>query len=672
VLGFRMGIAADLTFVIVAGLVGGILARLIGQPLVLGYLLAGVLLGPHAGGTISDVANLELLAELGVTLLLFGLGLELSIKEMAPVRAVALFGTTLQMTLTIVVGVGLGRALGLDWAQAVWLGALVSLSSTMVVLKTLQAQGRIGTLSSRVMLGMLVAQDIAVVPLMIVLPRLATPDAGAAAVAQAAVKAVVFLGLMVGVGTRVLPWLVERAARSGSRELFLLIITALGLGIGYVTHLFGLSSALGAFVAGLVLSESDYSHQALSDIIPLRDVFSLLFFASVGMLFDPAQLLGQWPAVVATVVVVGLAKGLIFAGVTWGFGYRNVIPLATGLGLFQVGEFTFVLARAGLVSGSLSPGLYGLVLNTALITMALTPIVAGLTTPVYGWISRRRERDPVQTINLPDRGLRDHVVIAGAGRVGSNIAAVLAGMQLPVVLIELDDRRLTHAREQGLPIVFGDATRPTVLEAARVESARLVLVTLPSYTLARSIVEHARSLNPTVPIVARADSLEAFHALRALGVEEAVQPELEAGLEMTRQALLHLRVPVLDILEVTDGLRHERYGPAYSPRSPQNDLIARLGNLGRLLDFKWVPIAAGSPLAEHTIGDLGIRKRTGASVVGAMTETGFVASPGPDLRLATGDLVAVVGSQEQLTAFERLAAPAVREPGLVSGTEAEG
>lgn len=649
-----MGIAADLTIVVIAGVIGAIVARLARQPIILGYLLAGVFIGPHLADTVTDSANLELLAEIGVTLLLFGLGLELSFRELAPVRRVALIGTPLQVVLSALVGLAFGRALGLEWIASIWLGALLSLSSTIVVIKTLQAQGRLGTLSSRVMLGMLVVQDVAVIPMMIVLPRLSNLDAGLAALAMGIAKAAAFLALMVLVGGRVFPWIVERVARSGSRELFLLVVTGLALGVGYLTHFAGLSAALGAFVAGLVLSESEYSHQALADIIPLRDVFSLVFFASVGMLLDPAGLLEQAPTVAATVLVVGAGKGMVFAGVTRAFGYRNVIPLAAGLGLFQVGEFSFVLARVGLSSGAIAPELYALVLNTAIVTMALTPAVSGLTTPIYGWMAKRRDREPFQSVNLPRVGMRNHVIIAGAGRVGSHVAGVLADRNLPFVIVELDSRRLDQARAAGWPIVFGDGAQVPVLHAAGIEHASLVLVTVPAFTVARGIVERVRQMNPEVAVVARADGFHALDELREMGVEEAIQPELEAGLEMTRQALVHLGLPSQEILHLTDEMRRERYGkPALHASAPA--LMTRLAGAMRLLDLKWITVAPDSALANRSIGEAHVRSRTGASIVGVARGERFTASPGPDTVLEPGAMLAVVGRRESVAAVEVLA-----------------
>lgn len=556
-----MGLAADLTIVLVAALAGGLVAQQLRQPLILGYIIAGVAVGPHTGGlTLSNPHDVELLAEIGVALLLFALGLEFSFKELAPVRGVALAGTPLQIGATIVLGAVTARWLGWSWVDGIWLGALVSVSSTMVLLKTLQAQGRMGTLSSRVMLGMLIVQDLAVAPMMIVLPKLSQPEAGLAAVGWATVRAATFLALMVIVGTRLIPWLMARIVRWNSRELFLLATTAIGLGIGYATYLFGLSYALGAFVAGMVLSESDYSHQALSDIIPLRDLFSMLFFASVGMLLDPTLLLAQLPIVLLLVCLVGAGKGVLFSLIVRLFGYRNVIPLAVGLGLFQVGELAFVLARTGVTSRSISTEMYAIVLNVALLTMVLTPFVSGFTAPIYAWIKQRRGVEPVQTINLPRGGLQDHVVIAGAGRVGLSIADVLTRLNLPFVLIEADSRRVALARQSGHPVVYGDAGQPTVLNAGRLRSARLLIVTTPSFTVARAIVRHALELNRAVRLVARAEGFEAVHALRELGVSEVVQPEFEAGLQMTRSALAHLGVSPEDTLSVADTVREERYG----------------------------------------------------------------------------------------------------------------
>ena len=272
----------------------------------------------------------------------------------------------------------------------------------------------------------------------------------------------------------------RRVVARQSRELFLLTITAIGLGVGYATYLVGLSFAFGAFVAGMVLSESDYAHQALGDIIPLRDIFGLLFFVSVGMLIDPSYLINNLALVLLVVLAVAVGKALIFGGVSRAFGFMNVVPLAVALGLFQVGEFSFVLARVGLSTGSIGEGLYTLVLTIAVVTMFLTPFVSGATTPIYARIRARAKREPLQTINLPQAGLHDHVILAGGGRVGSHVAEVLQRLDLTFVIVELDYRRIEFARELGYPVVYGDATHEVVLEAAGLKHACLVVITTPA------------------------------------------------------------------------------------------------------------------------------------------------------------------------------------------------
>jgi len=552
-----LGIATDIILIIVVGFACGLVLHRLGQPLVLGYILAGVILGPNtAGVTLANTHEIELLAEIGVALLLFALGLEFSLKDLRPVRGIALIGTPIQMLLTIGVGMLIGPLLGLDWRESVWLGALISLSSTMVILKTLMAQGLMGTLSSKVIIGVLIVQDLAVIPLMVVLPQLSQADGGIAPVAFAALKAAVFIAAMVLLGTRVLPRLIGHIAKLGSRELFLLAITAIGLGIGYVTHLVGLSFAFGAFVAGLVLSESDYGHQALSDIIPLRDLFGLLFFASVGMLLDLRFLVDHLGQVALLVLAVSVSKGIVFAVLARVFRYGNVVPIAMAFGLFQIGEFSFVLARVGLSTGSIDHDLYSLVLTTTIMTMAMTPLVSGQTGRVYEWVRKRAPVRQFETKNLPATGLRNHIVLAGAGRVGLQIAQVLHRLGFSIVIVELDSRRVEQAQEAGMPVIFGDASHEIVLEAASISAARLLVVSTPEMMVTRSIVVHARARNPNLEVVARTSDPHFMAVFKELSVRDVVLPEFETGLEMTRQALVHLEVPSAQISSEMEAVRH--------------------------------------------------------------------------------------------------------------------
>ena len=515
--------------------------------------------------------------------------------------------------------------------------------------------GVLGTRGS-LMMDVVVLSMLAVVPLMIILPQLDQPGAGLSVLAGAALKAAVFLFLMIFVGMRVIPKVMAYIANWNSKELFLLAITAIGLGVGYATYLFGLSFAFGAFVAGMVLSESDYGHQALSDIIPVRDLFGLLFFVSVGMLVDPVFLIANWKIILVVVLLVATGKGLIFGGISRAFGYGNVVPLAVGLGLFQVGEFSFVLARVGISTNSISNNLYALILATAIVTMVMTPVVSGLTAPLYALRKRWFKREPLQTMNLPEAGLHNHVVIAGGGRVGQYVAQVLQRLELAFVIVEIDHRRVMEAKDEGYSVIYGDASQEIVLEAARVNQACLVLITAPALLSTQAIVDQVRHANPTVDIVARAEGVEQMQVLRDRGVYEVIMPEFEAGLEITRQALLHLNIPATEIQRFTDAIRRELYAPLYDSNDGYQT-IAQLQNVTNLLELNWIRLTAGSPFVGRTIHDLQIRSQTGVSVVGVIRDGELYPNPDAGFCFAIGDLVAVLGDSQQLAGLQALIMP---------------
>lgn len=649
-----MGIAADIAIIVVAALIGGLIAHKLKLPLLVGYIVAGIAVGPYAGWSpVNNVHDIELLAEIGVALLLFALGLEVSFKKLKPVRMIALIGTPIQLLLTMLLGYAIGDYLGWDWRHSIWFGGMISVSSTMVTLKTLMSRGMMGTLSSRVMIAMLIVQDLAVVPLMIILPQLNNPESTVSALAFAALKAFIFLSIMIIAGTKLIPQLVYRIAAWNSRELFLISITGLGLGIGYLTYLFGLSFAFGAFVAGMVLSESDYSHQALSDIIPLRDLFGLLFFVSVGMLLNPAFLVNNIGMIMLLVVVVLIGKALIFGSLSLAFGYGNVVPFAVGLGLFQVGEFSFLLARIGLTTNSIDNDLYSSILSVAIVTMIMTPLISGLTGPLYRIRKRWMKHEQLETINMPEEELKDHVVIAGSGRVGQYIARLLQMFNLSFVLIDLDHNRMEQVKAIDCPIIFGDAAQHNVLEAAGIENCSLVVLTTPNIDTTKTIVQNIKRINPDVHIVARAEEIDQVRMLNDCGVYEVIQPHFEAGLEMTRQALIHLRIPAPEIQKLTDTVRHELYAPIYE-RNQQYEELSQSDNLTRLLGLTWVKLGNECDIIGNSISDLDIRRNTGVMIVSIMRDGEIYTNPDASFTFSQGDMVGVMGNEEQVRAFEAL------------------
>jgi len=506
-----------------------------------GYVAAGVLIGPHtAGPTVVQVKDIELLAEIGVALLLFSLGLELSFRDLQSVRRVALLGGPIQILTTSALGAfGAAKGLGMGWPEAIWFGAMISVSSTAVVLKVLSAGGVSRTLASRVMIGLLVVQDLAVIPMLVVLPQLGAPGNVFSSLVRAIGIATALLTAIVVFGTWLLPKLLRLVLALGSRELFLVSVVAIGVGVGYTTHLVGLSFALGAFVAGLVLGGSEFSHQALSDVVPIRDVFGLIFFVSVGMLLDPAFVSSSLGRIAGVVSLTFVGKSVIFALLARAFGYFNMAPWIIGLGLSQIGEFSFVLARTGVASGALSRPTYDLALTCTVLTMALSPLVAGLSVPAARIFLRlRKRRETRAQVEYFDESVSGHVIVAGYGRTGKAAARALERAGITVVVVEISHLVFRDLAADGLSGIWGDITGEEILKAARVEKARILLLTAPGLSTVRLSVERARRLNQKISVIARASRTDDVAELRKFGVDAVIQPEFEGAIAMVRRALV--------------------------------------------------------------------------------------------------------------------------------------
>lgn len=558
-----MGIASDFVLIVLAGLAGGLLARALRLPLLVGYVIAGVLVGPHTvGPTVGEVHEVELLAEIGVALLLFSLGLEISFRDLHLVRTVALAGGPLQIILTgSAAAFAAYKVLGTPVNEAIWLGAMISLSSTMVVLKTLSAAGVTSTLASRVMIGLLVIQDLAVIPMLVILPQLGDLDGILPKLIRAIGIAAALLVTVVMLGTRLLPWLLTKILAWGSRELFLVSVVATGVGVGYATYSAGLSFALGAFIAGMVLSESELSHQALSDVVPLRDIFGLLFFVTVGMLFDPSFVVNNVGQIALFVTLIVIGKAIIAGGIARAFGYVNMAPWIVGLGLSQIGEFSFVLARTGLNLGLLSKPTYDLALTCTVLTMAISPMVSSLALPLGRLWRRWRKQDVSFTpMQLSSTALAEHVVVAGYGRNGRAVTRVLRAAGIPLVLAEWDHSAFTDASADEVEAVWGDIAQDTILHATGIENARMIILTVPDHSTIRLAAQRARAINPKIIVIARAVLAHNVTELRSMGVDRVIQPEFEGGIEIVRQALVAWDFDRAEALRLIKILRAEMYG----------------------------------------------------------------------------------------------------------------
>ena len=539
------GLFADIVIIFVVAFLGGLAARLLRFPILLGYLAVGMVIGPHALEVVGDVETVQALAEFGVILLLFAVGIEVSFRDLRAMGKSVILVAVAQILGTIGIAYLIGLGLGWSSEKAVVFGMIASLSSTMVVLKTLSDRGELLSVHGKVLTGILLIQDLAFIPMIAVLPAL-SGEVGRSVLADLGfgiLKATVTLSLMALLGGKAIPWLLGRVAFLGSREVFIMAVVSITFAIAALTQVVGLSAALGAFVAGLLLSESDFGHRALSEIVPLRDTFSALFFVSLGMLVDYNFLVENYLLVLAVIGVVIVIKFILVIGLTRAFRYLTYTAVLSGLGMVQVGEFSFILADSGASMGVIDQDFLTLVVVAAVLTMALTPwIIAGGAKAVErigSWSMMPSLRIPGN--GLSDRGmaeLRDHVVVCGMGRVGTLIAESLQNHRVPFIVIDMDPYTITRSRDHGYYAVHGSSTSETVLEAAGVGAARLLVISTGAPATAWVTAQHALRMNPGLDIVARVHWREEGERLQRLGVQEVVWPEMEAGLEILRHSLL--------------------------------------------------------------------------------------------------------------------------------------
>ena len=572
----------DLALTLAAALLGGFIAQRLRQPVILGYLVAGIAVGPYTPGLVTNVERVQTVANFGVALLMFALGVEFSLDALQRVRRVAVQGGIIQTLLAIVLGTLLGLALGYSLTSSIYLGGIIAIASSILMLKLLSARDEMESIQGRIAIGTSIVQDISMVALIVILPSLAVglgPELLGAA-GFALLRGGGFLALAYLVGTRVVPPVLARIARTGSRELFILSVVAIAAGMAVLGQFAGVSFALGAFVGGLVVSESDYSSNVLDEVIPIRDVFASLFFVSIGMLMNPATLLSHMLEISVLVLGILLGKLAIAVVVVRLFGYPADVALRTALLLAQIGEFSFVLAGVGLHAGVIDDQLYSVVLAAALLTLMLNPILVNnsdrIVAVVEGvrpfvrrlapWVSRPTSLEAESVVAgdaTEDQrlaALRRHVIVCGFGRVGQEISRAVHRRGFQFVVIDYNPRRVADARRAGYLVIQADATYPGVLARAGLRHARMIAVTLPDLPSAEAVVRAARSVSTRARIVVRTHDARNINYLKQAGAHEVVQPEFEAGLEMVRQALRSFGVSALETQGLLGGRRQEHYG----------------------------------------------------------------------------------------------------------------
>jgi monovalent cation:H+ antiporter-2, CPA2 family len=636
-----MGIASDVIYIVLAAMAGGVIAHLLRQPLIIGYILAGVIVGPNTPGpSIHSIHDIEMLAEIGIALLLFTLGLEFSFGELKRFAKASLIGAPIQIVLCSVFVFFIALTFGIVRPEAIWIGGAFSLSSTMVVLKTLAARDALNLPTSRLMLTILIAQDIAVVPLMLILPQLSgTFDLMLILIAIG--KSLFFLICMYVLGTKLLPYVFTFIARRGNRELLFLLTLGIAFGAGFLSHALGLSFALGAFISGMLLSETDFNHQALSDVSGLRDLFGIIFFVSVGMLIQFDFFTNYLPQILGLTVIVILGKALIIATSLRLLKYSIKSSVTVGLGLSQIGEFSFVIANVGKQNGDISVEVHALIIAVAVLSMIVTPLLNKFAYAIEPYISNDPVIEPKYESISSDQ-FESHVIILGGGSVGQFVAKSLNCLQHAPVVIDSDYKVVTSMRDQGLSVVFGDCSHRLVLQAAGIQKARLMIVTINNEIILTNILKEARELNPTIPIVVRWSDSEDSSSLDRFSVQEVVRPLREVSLEMVHQALFALDVPQGEIFSIIGQLRSS------SSASLDSNSNFNLLDAARLLEFHWLPELKTQKIIGQTLKESRFRERFGLSVVALLRSDDFVPTPGGEILLQEGDRLGVLGSRKQI------------------------
>jgi len=620
-------------------------------PIIVGFLLTGVVAGPHGLGLVRDLASVKMLAEVGVVLLLFTIGLEFSFRNLLQIRRPVLLGGALQVSLTALAAFAVARACEQAVGVSVLIGFLVSLSSTAIVMKFLQDRAEVETPHGGAALGILIFQDIAVVPMMLLIPLLAGKAGGGTGALPIFIAKVAAIIALVFAGAKwIVPHVFYGIARTRSRELFLFGVIAVCMAVAWLTHLAGLSLALGAFLAGLILSESEYSQQALGNILPFRDVFTSFFFVSIGMLLDVGFLLGHLDIVLLFLCIVLAIKFLAGSVAPFLLGYQLRTIILTGVALMQVGEFSFIITKNALDAGILSHDIYQVFLVIALVTMTATPFLISLGQPFASFVCSNRF---IQRV-LPGRcqwvateqkvEKSGHLVIIGYGVNGRNLARAARIGGIPYVIIDMNPDSVRKAKEENEPIIFGDATTEGVLDHAGIRQARTAVVAINDPVATRRIVGLCREMNPGIFLVVRTRYIIEIPVLLEIGADEVIPEEFETSIAIFSRVMKAFGIPDEFISRLVQEIRSEGY---QFLRSRSFSLPAPVLNIPGL-EVRNIRVEEGSPIAGKTLGEMLLKKKYGVTVLAVRRNGAIIPHPDGTCEIKAGDEVVVTGTGEKI------------------------
>ncbi len=650
----------DLLILLAASIPIAFLCRRLRLPVIVGFMITGVVIGPYGLGLIKDAQAVEALAEIGVVLLLFTIGMEFSLRRMMEMKRLVLWGGGLQVSLTILGVAGLGLLLGRAAGQATFFGFLFALSSTAIVLKTYMDRQEIDTPHGKAGVGILLFQDLCIVPMMLLVPVLSGREGSS--FTNIAIKLGTALAVIAGIilaARFVVPFLLHHVARLRSQEVFIIFVVMVSLGTAWLTSRFGLSMALGAFIGGVVLAESEYSHQIVSDVMPFRDIFNSIFFISIGMLLSLGSLAANLLTVLVWLVALVLGKALIVLVVSRLLGDSLRVGAMVGIGVAQVGEFSFILAKIGLGQGLLSEGDYQRFLAASILSMIATPFLINLAPRVgYALQSRFSPGSPldpkVEDLEAACHGLKEHVVVVGYGMNGRNLTRVLHRVGIPYVILELNAEVVRQARAQGVPIEYGDASRKEVLGHVGLGRAGIMVVAISDPISTRRTVAIARELNLDLRIIVRTRYMAEVEELYQLGANQVIPEEFETSVEIFSRVLREYGVSRNVIQREVEDIRSEGYQMLRSSSLPLAEL-SKIAEAFGSTTSETLFISPNSPSIGKTLGELDLRNQTGASVTAAIRDGDTQINLGPEFRIAADDILVLLGRSEHLEkAIERI------------------
>jgi len=629
-------------------------------PAIVGLLLTGILAGPYGFGLIRSLHEVEVLAEIGVILLLFTIGIEFSLKKLIEIKKQVIIGGTLQVGLTILAVFVIARQIGLSSPEAIFYGFLISLSSTAIVLRLIQERAEVDTPHGRTGLGILLFQDVIIVPMILITPMLAGSRAGGidSNIFIILAKGLAIVSLVPVAAKWLMPWLLHQVARTRSKELFILSVVTICLTIAWLTSKSGLSLALGAFIAGLIISESEYSHQALGNILPFRNVFTSFFFVSIGMLLDTGFLINNPVIILTASAGVLILKALIASGATILLGLPLRSGILAGLSICQVGEFSFILSRTGLEHGLLADH-YQLFLAVAVLTMAATPFIISLAPRFADLILRIPVPVKLKTGLWPEpekkshKKLKQHLIIIGFGLNGRNVARAARMTGIPYVVIEMSPDTVKKEREKGEPIFYGDAIHEEVLRHVGIENATVVVIAINDPAATRGITESVRKLTLKAHVIVRTRYLMEMQGLYQLGANEVIPEEFETSVEIFSRVLEKYLIPRDEIDKLVIQLRsdgYEMFRNLSRKSSPFSSLDLQLPDV----EVSSMRVEEGSPIVGKSLIELELRKKHGVTVLAVRRDSQTFHNPEVEMPFFVDDVLYLMGAPEKLTESAKL------------------